>query len=55
MKKTSIFFMLLMLLGLGLSCDRRDESPGREAMEEMEHEADEAGDKMEDAGDELKE
>lgn len=53
MKKTPIFIMLLMILVLGIACDRRDENPGREAMEEMEHEADEAGDKLEDAGEEL--
>jgi hypothetical protein len=57
MKKSSILFMLfVMLLGLGVSCNRdKDEHKGREAMEEIGHEADEVGDKMEDAGDELKE
>lgn len=56
MKKTSLLIMLLALLGLGVSCDQnRSDNQGREAMEEMEHEADEVGDKIEDAGEELKE
>lgn len=53
MKKTPIFIMLLMVLGLGIACDRRNDNPVKEAQEEIGHEADEAGDKLEDAGDEL--
>jgi len=56
MKKKSLLIMLLALLGLNVACNQdRSENKGREAMEEMEHEADEVGDKIEDAGEELRE
>lgn len=53
MKKTSLIFMLLALLGLSVSCSDRGENRGSGAMNEVEHEMDEAGDRMEDAGEEL--
>lgn len=56
MKKTSLLIMLLALLGLNVACNQdRSENKGKEAMEEMEHEADEVGDKLENAGEELAE
>lgn len=51
--KVSLIFVLLALLGLGVSCNRDTENNGREAMEEMEHEADEAGDKIEDTAEDV--
>lgn len=54
MKKKSLLLMLLALLGLNGACTQeRNDGPGKEAMEEVGHEADEVGDKLENAGDEL--
>lgn len=56
--KTSLMFILLAMLGLGVACDRgmdRDsgEAQREEAFDEMGHEADEMGDNIEDAGEEV--
>lgn len=56
--KTSLMFILLAMLGFGVvACDRMDRDSGdaqrEEALDEMGHEADEVGDKMEDAGEEI--
>jgi hypothetical protein len=54
MKKNTILYCLLSLLTFNLiSCDQ-NEGKGREAMEEMEHEADEAGDEIKDAAEEIR-
>lgn len=57
--KTTMMFILLAMLGLGVSCDRMDrgdsgEAQREEAVDEIGHEADEMGDNLEDAGEELR-
>ncbi len=55
--KTTMMFILLAMLCLGVSCDRMDRDSGEaqreEAVDEMGHEADEMGDNLEDAGEEV--
>jgi hypothetical protein len=55
MKKTSLLFIMLSLLGLSVACnnERNDEIEREEVTEEIGHEMDELGDKMENAKDEL--
>jgi hypothetical protein len=56
MKKLTLLFTLLAVMGLGVSCDRgieRDEMEREEIGEEFGHEMDEMGDNIEDAGEEV--
>lgn len=57
MKNISLVFMLLALLGFGVACDRDmdrgDDIQREEIGEELGHEADEMGDNLEDAGEEV--
>ena len=57
MKKLSMLFMLLGLLGFGVACDRDmnrgDDIQREEIGDEIGHEADEMGDNLEDAREEV--
>lgn len=53
MKKTSIFLVLLAVLGLSVACDRSDDMQREEVGEEIGHEMDEMGDNIHDATEEV--
>lgn len=56
--KSSLFLLLVALLTFTVSCNRDNDSAferqSEEAVDEIGHEADEMGDNLEDAGEELR-